>query len=629
MSKQPKFSLNASAKAAVSAAHLQTSSAVASRNTLPSHVHNMGFLIEKLSEECPSTQFLREYTHNGADAIRRLPEGRGVITWDADWAQFERTGVMKLTCTDTGIGMTGPEMVRYVNEWFTSGQVQSSTGNFGVGGKLSAVTRNRHGITYLSWKEGQGSIVHMWYDPAAGIYGLRRCDEHGGEFWAPIGDEHKPTDIDQHGTVVIFHGNSEQEQTVDAPVGTPMPSKWIARYLNTRYYRLPECVEVRVREGWSEDRKDSRRHFLRRVEGQANWLARHAESSGSVELSGATAHWWILREETDRHSGLVAPGGHTAALYQDELYELTTGRMAMARLQSFGAIFGADRVVIYVEPHAQADRQPTANAARTQLKINGESLEWAGWAAEFRQKLPTALIDLQHEIGTRAGVRDYKRAIEERIRHILHLLRPTRFRPSATGSERVSPLSADTTVEPGGSEHGLPVATTGTGRPRRTSADGVAEYLQQFTAGGPLPARADLDIHAPKVHWVSEADGTRSAGDLEDRAAKFLPDQDTLIINGDFRIFANMVSHWQAHYGAVHGSERAVEETVREWFEQQLMELVLSAKSLKEGGRWSRQELEGLWSESSLTAAVLPRWHIDASICRALSHRFGSASRDV
>jgi hypothetical protein len=31
-----------------------------------------------------------------------------------------------------------------------------------------------------------------------------------------------------------------------------------------------------------------------------------------------------------------------------------------------------------------------------------------------------------------------------------------------------------------------------------------------------------------------------------------------------------------------------------------------------------------LWSEEALTAAVLPRWHIDQSIKRQLGHRLGS-----
>lgn len=44
------------------------------------------------------------------------------------------------------------------------------------------------------------------------------------------------------------------------------------------------------------------------------------------------------------------PGGHVAALYQNELYELVYGRGGTARLMNFGVIFGTDRVVLYWEP---------------------------------------------------------------------------------------------------------------------------------------------------------------------------------------------------------------------------------------------------------------------------------------
>lgn len=67
-----------------------------------------------------------------------------------------------------------------------------------------------------------------------------------------------------------------------------------------------------------------------------------------------------------------------------------------------------------------------------------------------------------------------------------------------------------------------------------------------------------------------------------------------------------------------------MKEVVHEWFEQQLTETVMSAQSLKNTGKWSLQELESIWSESALTAAVLPRWHIDQSIKRNLGHRLGT-----
>ncbi len=49
----------------------------------------------------------------------------------------------------------------------------------------------------------------------------------------------------------------------------------------------------------------------------------------------------------------------------------------------------------------------------------------------------------------------------------------------------------------------------------------------------------------------------------------------------------------------------------------------MSALALKQGGKWSMEEIKMLWSEESLTAAVLPRYHIDVNIKRALGQKLG------
>lgn len=97
-----------------------------------------------------------------------------------------------------------------------------------------------------------------------------------------------------------------------------------------------------------------------------------------------------------------------------------------------------------------------------------------------------------------------------------------------------------------------------------------------------------------------------------------------LLINADFRAFTDMVDRWAHAYSHVAGARATIKDVVHEWFEQQLVETVMSAQALKKTGKWSSQELEELWSEAALTAAVLPRWHIDQSIKRNLGHRLGT-----
>lgn len=82
-----------------------------------------------------------------------------------------------------------------------------------------------------------------------------------------------------------------------------------------------------------------------------------------------------------------------AALYQNELYELKSGRAATAMLQQFGVIFGSRRVVIYVEPTNDMFDDITTNTSRSALIIDGEGSPWEDWSHEFREKMPQAIKD--------------------------------------------------------------------------------------------------------------------------------------------------------------------------------------------------------------------------------------------
>lgn len=341
------------------------------RDVLPMTVKNMTFLVNRLGDDCSPLQFIRELTQNSIDAA--APSQDTLVVWDVDWAYYRLTGVRKLACIDTGQGMTGEEMVSFINELSSSIHQQSASGNFGVGAKIAAAPRNPHGMVYKSWKNGVGHMIHLWLDPERQVYGLKRWPQNRGEFWTPVSDKAKPKEIGDHGTMVTLLGKSDEDATTEPPAGTPSKSRWVLRYLNTRYFRFPDHVKLKSREGF-ELPEGNRHNFLRTVEGQGPWLDRNSEAKGVVALGGAAAHWWILRATADRDSGHFAPGGHVAALYQNELYELTIGRSGLSRLQSFGVIFGTDRVVIYVEPAGMSAKPVTANTART-------SAQEASWRA--------------------------------------------------------------------------------------------------------------------------------------------------------------------------------------------------------------------------------------------------------
>ncbi len=84
-------------------------------NFLAMSVNNIGFLVDRLGQDCNPLQHLRELTQNSIEAIHRTG-GKGEIVWDVDWITYDlEGGVFKLSITDNGDGMTGEEMVRSTN----------------------------------------------------------------------------------------------------------------------------------------------------------------------------------------------------------------------------------------------------------------------------------------------------------------------------------------------------------------------------------------------------------------------------------------------------------------------------------------------------------------------------------
>jgi hypothetical protein len=591
-----------------------------SDTTLEMKVANMTFMLERLSQDCAPLQFIRELTENAIDSIAALGDGHGgEIRWDVDWTRYdlEPKEGYKLAVIDTGIGMTGPEMVNFINQLSSSMHLQSKHGNFGMGAKIAAAPRNTLGLVYLSWKEGKGSMIHLWKDPDTGSYGLRR--HQNGEFWLPITDDIKPDPIKQHGTVVILLGNKPGEDTMAAPPEALIPSRWIVRYLNSRYFRFPQSVAVKARENWTAPR-DDKHNMLRKIVGQEAWLKANSSDSGSVGLKDANLRWWILKEKVD-DSGSHFSGGHVAALYDDELYEISSGRPGVARLQSFGVIFGYSQVVLYVEPLQNHNGDLTANTARTHLLIKGQPLGWTDYAAQFREQMPEPIVKLMDRVAAGTGDSENTASIRERLKQIRDLFKFSRYRPTPDGKHRIDDSFANT----GGdvSEGGATNAGAGEGRGRKRGGR-AGDIYALFANTGNLPADDIGGFADPRVNWVSVRDNTRTTEFLEDRAAKYLPQANTIQANADFRVFTDMVARWRKFYDHLPAAEPVIEAVVKEWFQQQLVEAVLGALALRKSGNWSEQEVEALWSEDALTSAVLPRYHLDERIKRSLGSKLGT-----
>lgn len=603
------------------------SSDAGTERTLPMGVDNIGFMLERLGRDCDDLQFLRELTKNSIDA-----ESTKVI-WDVDWNLWEASGgrLYKLCCIDNGRGMDGEEMIRYINQLSSSIHSQAHDGNYGVGAKIAAATRNPAGVIYQSWKNGTGAMIQLWKDPRSGDYGLRQFEREDGSFgyWQPIGDPSRlDTDtlkvsetINDHGTRVVLLGTADEHNTIEPPTGAALPSRWVNRYLSTRYFRFPTEIDIKAREGWKAD-PESKSNLLRGVHGQGAYLDANSTTRGVTHLPQCDVHWWILNERAERQDAPeLVTTGHFAALYQDELYELRTARGGMALLQQFGVLFGHDRVALYVEPTDSQSARITSNTARTQLLRDSQPLPYADWAADFRDAMPIEIKDHIDLVISGSGSSSHQESIKERLNNYEKLYRLSRYRPRAGGGYTIE--------EP---QHGRRRNRRQRDKEDDGSASGSAggssdtagSLLASMLADEGRPAEEiSKGLAIPSARWISLEEGTRAEGEIEDRAAKFLREDNLIKINADFRGFTDMVNYW-CDQRTVERGHQAIVDIVHEWFEQALIETVMGCQDLQGTQHWDPDEIDRALSEESLTATVMQRYHVANAIKRAIGAKMGS-----
>ena len=300
-----------------------------------------------------------------------------------------------------------------------------------------------------------------------------------------------------------------------------------------------------------------------------------------------------------------------AALYQDELYEMVTARAGVARLQQFGVIFGYNRVVIYVEPvRTTATRSSPTRPVRT-CSWTASRCPGPTGPPSSGLILPDEIKNLMDEVTKDSTSTDHREAIRERLKQIRDLMKVSRYRRTPSGTATID--------EPTVGGKPRESDTTGEGRNARSGGRGgrAGDIYALFALAEGEPGEEVISEFDPKVDWVSLENGKRIPPDLEDRAAKYLVEENLLLINADFRVFRDMVDRWIKRYesaAVTSGVQPVVEDAVREWFEQALIESVVGVQSLRGSQEWSVEDIAKALNQEALTTAVMQRYHVDNSI---------------
>ncbi len=577
----------------------------------------IGMLLDLMGRDCGPLQYLRELTKNSMEAIRRVPGGQGEIIWDYD---EDDDGVRKLCITDNGDGMDSEDLQLHINSLASTHESQRHAldGNFGVGAKISAVTRNHAGLVYVSRRKAHNFTITMWKDPQTGVYGMKDFQTDDGEVFhvGSLEDEDMPEQIRtaDHGTRVILLGMTDGEDTFAGHGGKGV---WVRKYLNTRFFSIPDGITLKARDN------DKGNTGCRTVHGQGPVLNATAKAKGVVKLSTAKAHWWIVPTEEEPINVVLGSRtitkmgsfttnntiGHVACLFQNELY----GKGGYPLLQQFGIIFGYKQVIIYVEPTAG---DVSSDTSRSRVIIDGEEPPWAEWASEFRDNMPQELKDFIEHAG---GQRDSKQeeAVRDRISSVMDLFPIPKFQRDKNGKE---------TGTPNQYRRSPPGNTSGT-KKRHRNGNGNGGRHNAFGTIKPVGVlgRVVNITDVPEVVWQRVSDGTREPPYLDGRAAHFLPNTPPVIIaNGDFGPFVAMVERFAAAYPDIPAAREVCRTIVEGWFGQVLLEVVIGASHLRSGSEpWTGPAIEAALSEEALTMAVMPRYLVHEKIKRDIHAKLG------
>jgi len=580
---------------------------------LRSEVNPHGFtkMLERLGRDCSPLQYVREYVQNSIEAIQRAECDDGQILIDANWDLND--SAYKLSFTDNGIGMTWEEMQTHIKDLSSSGE-ENVFENYGMGAKIASITRNKAGISYESWKEDAGHFIFMKYDDVEDVYGLEQFSDNNGVYthYCRVSSETKPDIINSHGTRVTLFGNQTDQDTMQPPKGaTGARESWLLLYLNSRYYEIPQNVEIKVRIGYDRPRSDTKHNYLAIVQGQKSILEKHKISSGKVQVSDVTIHWWILNKERSGHSRERVIG-HTAILHQNEIFNMTDGRSNRATL--FGVIFGQKNVVLYIEPDSGKYVQ---NTTRTSLvDLQGNELPWEAWADEFRKNMPKQLNDYIQEIMNQAGQESHDKSIRERLKGVKDFFKISKYRPAPKGTfeaDENSLVESSTGGVFGG-------RGSGAGKPG-SNPGGTRSILASILEAGGIKAESVNPDPFPRVDWVSIEDGTRDEGEMEDRAACFLEKDNLIKANKNFQGFKDIIAYFIETYKHAPGYDSIVPDIIKELFEQQLIETVAGSLSLRGRRHWTPDHCKAALSEEALTAAVMSRYYLMQMARRMLNQK--------
>ena len=621
-----------------------------SAQILPMRTAGTQNFIERTYREGSQFQWVRETVVNAQEANATH------IEFGIEWQAVENLGVYRRMISDNGCGMTSEQLVEFFNTFGGGGKpIGGAHENFGVGSKTSLLPWNTYGMVVISWVNGDASMIWVTLDKDSGEYGLKleRClaesgdttlecvydpyddPEHGCD-WAAV----KPDWIQDHGTVIVLLGDNANSDTVEGdPSRNEADIKGISSFLNRRMWTLRDGVELFVDELRSNDRAfwppnqeiahgipeksgRDRRTNTRRIEGARFYIKYPVEkfsahgklgAHGTVPLrDGTFVDWFLWDGERPKIQSYAAISGYIAAMYNDELYDITAHH---STYRSFGVSEGAvrSRLWLVIRPPVDPDgkRGVYPKTDRNSLLIKGGPtaggpLPINDWAAEFADKMPDELV--QAIKATRVGTADtitdeeWREKLAERFGSRWRITRIVSRRTGTIGIDEtdgqpVRKSKPKTPRELMPSPDGPPSvdsddSPTARQRPLRFGKPGDSGFGGEASTGGGIPK------YRPVRQGDGVGDGMMAAWQPNDKECP----EGVVLLNIDHPVLRSIVKHWQAQYADLHAE--TIEKDVIRIYGQVAVSKVAHSEHLKAFLPSAVVDKE-LRSEASLTMSLL------------------------
>ncbi len=588
-------------------------------------VEGVEHLVDRTYRESGDYQWVRETLVNALEA------GATRVDFDFEWQAIANIGVYRTCIIDNGRGMTETELRQFFNT-FGSGSkpIGGVHENYGVGAKTSLLPWNGFGLLVLSWVEGNCSMIRLRRAEGGG-YGLEcfedveydangaanrilsTCvDPEGFEAFPFYGCDVariKPDWLGDHGTMIVLLGEGPDSDTI---LGDPSRNEGrihgVARYLNSRFWELPDGVEVRVRmlrtldsENWPKTMNE-RSSTVLRVQG-ARHYCRYPDAAGQVEAEGlrllqdgTKVHWLLWEGPRPKMSTYANVSSFAAILYRGELYDLRSDRFVY-RYFGIQPKELRERLTLILEPPEMGKTYgvyPRTDRNSLLLKSGetaGRPLPMAEWGADFARQLPDEIRDALARLAEAnpATISD------------------PAWRSKLLGRFGKSWRAATLYAKPGGRfslTPGLTAARQGRVFGQAGSnGDGPASRQAEEAAGGvfPGPIRAErrqVRGGLPDYRIVFEGNDFLAAWSPQDPMSPF----GTVLLNANHPVMLAVVEEWAGCFPHVPRSE--VEAIVHQVYGEVAVSKVAHSEHLK--GILPKEVIEErLRSEEALTMALL------------------------